>query len=710
MAARHAGFALVACVGEDLINNLVEAAFLVHPQHRSVQLPVPLAAPAGAVTVDGDVTLLPPTVTLTGGQVQLGVRVLVEARLSSPAAAPADVAVELSSLTSAGLAVTVVDDRLQVGIDPLSVTVSGLTLRVVDGSLPSLYGQALQLPQVAAAIQAAVRGLPPHLLRTTVDGFPLTAHIAPRQMPCGASLFELPEMFHATFSISRVFPSVHEHVLVIGVDIAGVTNGDPAALRPLFGDVRPAWVRTSDPDGPVDFKPVAFRPAGNVAVSLNPDALDGLLRGPISSASHHAFVDCHVALDGLSVQAETFTPPLRPQHRIDGLRFRVGARYYQSTARDAQSRLVPAGDGTPVSVGVPIAVHLQTWDGPTDFLSGKADYWYLQTYEPDIELPWWAPIGLFLLGMALPTSFVPAVALVDGVLPSVLGNVTEQVRRNAQAGVSGAWTSFGLGAVSRTIQVPGLEAVPASLTGIRHALDGQGIDVYATLALASRPDTRPDRNLTVTMNGTKVRDGMTWQTFARALIPFRFAVAIKPGAVDPFDLDVRVRWELRRSDTKAVLVTKDLPRGSVLRGVGDPDDGPMRLLVDRSDPALAAVPGFEVSLRVYRPLQGRTKEIGSATFGIEIMDRLDRSRPYVWWSGWAVGSPKESVLHRTATPGRCLMVERAPQRTTFQYVDELPFPVAELHLHRGGTVADRRSEIVCDYCFFGGPDKDVPLI
>ncbi len=714
MAQRHAGFAVVACVGESLINNLVEAAFIVHPQHRAVQLPVPLPAPAGPVTLDGDVTLMPPTVTLTGGQVHVDVRVIVEARLSTPVAAPVDVSVELAGHATAGLRVDVVGDRLQVGIDPQSVTISGLSLRVIDGSLPSVYGQALQLPQVAAAVQAAVRALPPGMLRATVDGFPLTSHIAPRQMPCGASLFELPEMFHATFSVSRVVPRVHEHVLVVGVDIAGVTNGDPNALRPLFGDIRPAWVRTSGPEGTTDFRPVAFKPGGNVAVSINPDALDGLLRGPISSATHHAFVDCHVALDGLSVQAETFTPPLMPQNRIDGLRFRVGARYYQSTGRDAQSRLVPAGDGTPVSVGVPIAVHLQTWDGPTAFLSGKGDYWYLQTYEPDVELPWWLPVGLFLLGMALPTSFVPAVAIVDGILPSVLGNVTNQVQRSAQAGISGAWTNFELGAVSRTISVPGLEAVPASLTGVRFAMDGQGIDVYATLSLASQPDTRPDRNLTVTMNGTQVRNGTTWQTFARSLQPFAFAVAIKPGAVDPFDFDVRVAWEVRRSDTSAVVLAKDLPRRGAFMTAGgaggDPSGGAMRLILDRTDPALAAVPGFDVSVRVYRPLQGRTKEIGSAQFGIEVMDRLDRSRPYVWWSGWAVGGPKESVLHRTATPGRCLMVERAPQRTKFQYVDVLPFPVADLHLHRGGTDAARRSEIVCDYCFFGGPDKTVPLI
>ena len=55
------------------------------------------------------------------------------------------------------------------------------------------------------------------------------------------------------------------------------------------------------------------------------------------------------------------------------------------------------------------------------------------------------------------------------------------------------------------------------------------------------------------------------------------------------------------------------------------------------------------------------------------------------------------------------MVERAPLRAKFQYLDELPFPVSDLLPHRGGTDGSR-AETVCDYCFFGGPDKTVPLI
>lgn len=49
----------------------------------------------------------------------------------------------------------------------------------------------------------------------------------------------------------------------------------------------------------------------------------------------------------------------------------------------------------------------------------------------------------------------------------------------------------------------------------------------------------------------------------------------------------------------------------------------------------------------------------------------------------------------------CDRIRDAAAAARFQYLDELPFPVAELN--------DHRAEI-CEYCFFGGPDKWEPLV
>lgn len=713
MAARHAGFAMVTCVREGLVNNLIEAAFVNHPQQRDISIPTPLQVSGRTVVVAGDFRLLPPVVTLSGGRVGLLVRARLEARLSGGTTEPLDVLVELRSAVDVGLTTFVTHDHLQVGVDPGTVTISSLSLTVLDGSLPSIYGETLRMPEVAAAVQAAVRALPQSMLSATVDGFPVTTHVAPRQMPCGASLFELPEMFHAQFSISRVVPVVLEHVLVIGVDIAGITAGNPGALRSLFGDVRPVWVRTSGPEGVVDFGSRGVRFDGNLAVSVNPDAVRGILQGPISDASRRAFIDCHVALDGLSLSASTFTPNLQPQYRIDGLRLGVGARYYQSTGRDAQSRLVPAGDGTPVQVSVPFAVHFQTFDGPTDFLADRRDgeYWFLKVYEPDIDLPWWVTFGLLLLGIGLPVLALPVVTLLDGIIPGILSNVANQVQRNAQQGINGAFREFGLAPRSRSVSLPGLGATPGHASATWYAMDGEGIDVYSSLSIASQPDTRRAKNLRLTISGTEVRDGAVWESGAIHTSPIPITATVRPGVLDPFDPDVRWRWEVRRTDTKAVVLSQDLAKNSLLRvQVGGGGPSVTGIVIDRTDPAVAVLPGFEISVRVYRPLMGRTKEIGSADLTINIADRLDRTHPYVWWSGWAVGSYKESVLHRTATPGRCRMVDRAPPRTVFEYLDELPFPLEEIAGHRDADAVPDRHLKVCDYCFYGGPEKHQLLV
>lgn len=38
----------------------------------------------------------------------------------------------------------------------------------------------------------------------------------------------------------------------------------------------------------------------------------------------------------------------------------------------------------------------------------------------------------------------------------------------------------------------------------------------------------------------------------------------------------------------------------------------------------------------------------------------------------------------------------------FTYLDRLPFPLTEINEHRRG--------VLCDYCFYGGPTRTVPLI
>lgn len=187
----------------------------------------------------------------------------------------------------------------------------------------------------------------------------------------------------------------------------------------------------------------------------------------------------------------------------------------------------------------------------------------------------------------------------------------------------------------------------------------------------------------------------------------------------PDDPQLNVRWTVRRKDTGEEVF------------VADRQAETMQILRISNDfvPFLAA-PEFGIECRVYRTLGADVEEVFSDLRTLRIVDPVDRSHPYVHWTHevWApevqlhangsrellgfAAKGRRSKLHRTDIPGRCRSVSKfslnqirdpGPGVTpsAIQYLDALPFPVEDL-------VASRKQ--VCDYCFFGGPTKTVPLI
>ncbi|KAJ1497679.1 hypothetical protein HMI54_013410 [Coelomomyces lativittatus] len=73
--------------------------------------------------------------------------------------------------------------------------------------------------------------------------------------------------------------------------------------------------------------------------------------------------------------------------------------------------------------------------------------------------------------------------------------------------------------------------------------------------------------------------------------------------------------------------------------------------------------------------------------------------------GYNYGQPhwkplkKTPKIHKTDIDVRCKMVAFHSEREEVRYFDELPFPEDQLLQNR---------HLVCDYCFFGGPDKNEP--
>lgn len=46
-------------------------------------------------------------------------------------------------------------------------------------------------------------------------------------------------------------------------------------------------------------------------------------------------------------------------------------------------------------------------------------------------MPWWVTFGLVLIGIAIPVFALPVIAVLDGILPGLLGNVASQVQKTA---------------------------------------------------------------------------------------------------------------------------------------------------------------------------------------------------------------------------------------------------------------------------------------
>jgi hypothetical protein len=243
------------------------------------------------------------------------------------------------------------------------------------------------------------------------------------------------------------------------------------------------------------------------------------------------------------------------------------------------------------------------------------------------------------------------------------------------------------GARNRQITLPGSRHPVIDLRIERYAISRGG--VFSEMRL--RPRLTPAR---VTGVSRLFADG-------RGRAQLLYAVTL-PTHVLRSDPLLRVRWTTRRLDRNEVV---------------DQVEGPAATArVYRADLTLddtASPPRVNLSCRVYRHLGDRTEEILNQTVTPSPTDPLDASRPYVRWRAIvplpsfiveADGSltrnglaalPRASRIHRTDLPGRCLFAATySTSFATLEYLDELPFPVAEL---------PHRRAAVCDYCFFGGP-------
>ena len=319
----------------------------------------------------------------------------------------------------------------------------------------------------------------------------------------------------------------------------------------------------------------------------------------------------------------------------------------------------------------------------------REELWFESTnIHVDINRPWWAYL-VSVLGVLF--TFGIATLVVEAIVDMVRNNIISGISGGGGATVAARVQEFTFAGTTEPIFRLKIETYECHVEG-----------VFAGLTL--RPQIQAPRV-----------DGPGFISIEEAVAAtLRYNLKL-PFDAHPADPMLSVRWTVRRLDTNAIVRNIDQQAGSALT------------LDLTGEPALLAAPELRMTCRVYSTLGPITTDLFNTTVALRVTDVLDRSHPFVQWRHQVYtpvvrvepdGSHTQlgfnlverlSNIHRTAVPGRCRMVSRysdkvsrtADQSPHLEYSDALPFPHDQLVARRA---------VVCDYCFFGGPDKNVPLI
>lgn len=330
------------------------------------------------------------------------------------------------------------------------------------------------------------------------------------------------------------------------------------------------------------------------------------------------------------------------------------------------------------------------------------DRLYLDLFDVDVDIPLWLQVLGFLAGaiglgavcppaaLAWPAFFPIAAALLDDFAEQLAEGTAERAAR-----------------ASRIFRftLPGTSSPPCTLRLDAVALGAGGIEAKASFSAdLARTDTKIEAPFRVPVADTS---------------PILARLVVGAGLVHPADPSVRVRWEAIARPSGALVATHDRKLlAADAKTFSVPRTGQNSNIRD-----------FQIRCRVYRPVGSAQEDLFKTEQPVYVLDRLDPAMgPFVRWSHWVYipettstakptaaylghrSKQRASKIHRTQTPGRCQMADRYSthvepsskkyQRTPLQYLQALPFPIEQITEHR---------HELCDYCFFGGPDKKTPL-
>lgn len=344
-------------------------------------------------------------------------------------------------------------------------------------------------------------------------------------------------------------------------------------------------------------------------------------------------------------------------------------------------------------------VHVE-WDDDCDghvsyTTPSREELWLeAQNVNVDLEADWWVR-ALEALGGIL--SFGMVTMFVELLFDTFRNNIVSGIRREGVQPLGNRVQEFTL---------PGTSApmVRMKLENFQIHTDG----MHSVFSI------KPQSSISkVSMSGPEF---IPIEDLAKAGIKYTVKF---PYGISVEDPELKIRWVVRRISDNTILLSTDKP--AVFN---------ISIQLDDIKQEFYNASRFMVECRVYRTLGADITDLFNGYLILNISDRLDREKPYVRWSHY-VWEPvirveqdgshtllghelqyRVSDIHRTTYPGRCLMASRYSiempnippterlQPTGLTYMDELPFPKQDLIKNR---------HLVCDYCFFGGPDKDTPI-
>jgi hypothetical protein len=296
--------------------------------------------------------------------------------------------------------------------------------------------------------------------------------------------------------------------------------------------------------------------------------------------------------------------------------------------------------------------------------------------DHDVDLPWWATFA----AVGMPVVFL--------IIDYIVGRVMTLVNTSAPK-------------VLGLAQLPGLyqQTLPGTA--------GPPVTFRLSMAKTDVDGVRLRTRMSVEGNELgKVSGPAYYDSEATLKQPPVYAFTGGEHLHHPEDPNLWMEWQVRRQDTGALITTQRAP-STVAH--------PFRTL-DLSDQILPNpdISEFILTATLQRRVGGDIEALAKDSMNVHIQNRLATKHRFVRWEHTAYcpvyvdgssenkvvkeyySSHRRSRVHFTSPTKRCRFADSFPEDVDPWLFDQLPFTQVDADGHR---------DQLCDYCFYGGPDK-----